>query len=147
MVEASYVNEPRVPPLEDVSEAFSGTHYADQVTDLIKAEYEKATKEWRRFPKEKMKTKGMILCLCLNTEYDPEEWREDISRDVPVARKECGFDFWNFDELEGIDSRRQPDRNAYYDKILHQLTEFYFENIGTQLEQLRYAFICFYILI
>ena len=54
-----------------------------------------------------------------------------------MARKECGFDFWNFDEMDLTDNRQPRDRAPYYEKILQQLTQFYYENIGTQLEQIR----------
>lgn len=42
----------------------------------------------------------MILCLCLNTGIDAEEWREEVWRDVPVARKECGLNFWEIDQID-----------------------------------------------
>lgn len=46
----------------------------------------------------------MILTMCLNIGIDPEEWREEISKDVPVAREECGLNFWTKDDYE-LDNR------------------------------------------
>ena len=40
------------------------------------------------------------MCLCLNTGIDAEEWREEVWRDVPVARKECGLNFWEIDQID-----------------------------------------------
>ena len=54
-------------------------------------EFEKELKEskelWEQYPKIKFKARGMLMCWCLNFDIDPEEWRDDLAREVPVARK------------------------------------------------------------
>ena len=57
-------------------------------------EFEKELKEskelWEQYPKIKFKARGMLMCWCLNFDIDPEEWRDDLAREVPVARKVQG---------------------------------------------------------
>ena len=69
-----------------------------------------------------------------------KEWREEISRDVPVARKECGYDYWNKDEYEHHDHRMRDQRSSQYDSILEALQNQYYENVGQQLNQGKYNF-------
>lgn len=74
----------------------------------------------------------MILTMCLNIGIDPEEWREEISKDVPVAREECGLNFWTKDDYE-LDNRNNDAKQTQYDSIISELQSLYMENIGNQL--------------
>ena len=61
------------------------------------------------------------------------EWREEVWRDVPVARKECGFDFWDHDDDEPNQNDNQ--RSKQYHEILARLEAQYVENIGSDLRE------------
>ena len=109
-----------VPPLgEPVKESFSGHQYDDQ-NDFEK-EYKLSLQLWEEFPQTKYKSRGIITCLCLNVDIDPEEWREDLAREVPIARREGDINAWyNNDETDN--------HNRDYEAIQNTLKRNYIGN-------------------
>ena len=78
--------------ISELKESFTGPQYEDQ-NDFEK-EYKLSLQLWEEFPTTKYKSRGIITCLCLNIDTDPEEWREDLAKEVPVARRETDIDAW-----------------------------------------------------
>ena len=63
-----------VPPLAELQLAFNGPHYSNQISELVKTEYDASFEQWKKLQQlQKRKVRGVILCLCLNTDIDPEE--------------------------------------------------------------------------
>lgn len=77
---------------------------------------------------------GILTCLCLNVDIDPEEWREDLAREVPVARREGEINAWYNYENEG------HNRDALYEGIQKNLKKNY---IGKYRHTHRY-YLCRY---
>ena len=67
-----------------------------------------------------------MTCLCLNVDIDPEEWRDDLAREVPVARREGDVNAWTGENYGEQDSYN---RDAIYDQIQKTLKKNYIGEI------------------
>lgn len=110
-----------VPPVQE-RDAFAGLHYDD--LNEFENEYKTAVADWEDFPNRRFKARGIVTCLCLNTEIDPEDWREDLAKDVAVARREGHINAW--DVNDNFDNELPP-QDIQYRQIQETLKRNYID--------------------
>merc|ERR1712227_1173247 len=113
----------------EMQDAFSGPQY-DELNEFEK-ELKESKELWEQYPKIKFKARGMLMCWCLNFDIDPEEWRDDLAREVPVARKEGDINPWyQSGPFENEVREITDDRDKMYSRITNNVKKHYEESVG-----------------